>query len=181
MDSIKNIPTLHGEKIYLRRVLRSDICQEYVDWLNDPEINQYLETKYEVQTLESVIKYWKMRQSDYNSPWFAIVSKTSKVHIGNIKLGPINWNHQRADISIFIGNKIYWGKGIATEAINLLKDWAFNHIRLKKLYAGAYEMNIGSIKAFQKCGFVIEGTFENDAVFNNKRVNSVRLGIVNEK
>ena len=46
---------------------------------------------------------------------FAI--KTTDKHIGNIKLGPINWIHRYGDISLLIGDKDYWGKGIATEAI----------------------------------------------------------------
>ena len=174
------IPRLYGSKIYLRKVVRSDICQNYVDWLNDPEVNQYLETRHEEQTLNKLINYWDTRQLDSLSPWLAIVNLMTDEHIGNIKLGPINWIHKRADISIFIGNKDCWGKGIAQEAINLVKVWAFESLGLKKLYAGAYVVNIGSIKAFQKCGFVIEGTFKNDAILNNGRVNSVRLGILND-
>ena len=46
-------------------------------------------------------------------------------HIGNIKLGPIQWLHRRADLSLFIGDKSCWSLGYASEAIGLVRDWAF--------------------------------------------------------
>ena len=48
---------IDGDKIYLREVELSDVNQTYVNWLNDPKVNQYLETRYEVQTMDSVRKY----------------------------------------------------------------------------------------------------------------------------
>jgi len=41
-------------------------------------------------------------------------------HIGNIKLGPIDFIHKVSDVSYFIGEKEYWGKGIATLIIKIL-------------------------------------------------------------
>ena len=43
--------------------------------------------------------------------------KSKKIHIGNIKLGPIDFIHKNALISYFIGEKKYWGKNITTMAI----------------------------------------------------------------
>ena len=79
-------------------------------------------------------------------------------HIGNIKLGPIHWLHRRADLSLFIGERKYWGQGYASEAIALVRDWAFRELDLQKLNAGIYSGNHGSRRAFEKCGFELEGT-----------------------
>ena len=38
-------------------------------------------------------------------------------HIGNIKLGPINFIHKNAVISYFIGEKKLWKRGYTTLAI----------------------------------------------------------------
>ena len=113
------------DQLMLRQLNREDLTAEYVSWMNDPEVNQFLETRFLPQTYESILNYWDNHRDDACSPWFAMVSKFNEKHIGNIKLGPINRNHQTADISLFIGDKNSWGKGYATQAIVLLSDGHF--------------------------------------------------------
>lgn len=81
------------------------------------------------------------------------------VHIGNIKIGPIHKFYSYADISYFIGDKNYWGKGLATEAIKSLLKFGFEVINLNKIQAGVFASNIGSIKALEKAGLILEGNF----------------------
>lgn len=89
--------------------------------------------------------------------FMAICLKEGKRHIGNIKIGPINWLNRFTDIRLLIGEKDCWGKGYASEAIGLVVDIAFNKLGLHKLWAGAYDANQGSVKSFIKNRFSIEG------------------------
>ena len=98
-------------------------------------------------------------------------------HIGNIKLGPIRCHHRSADISLFIGDKSCWGKGFGAESISLLRDWAFRELDLQKLNAGIYEGNVGSRRAFEKCGFQLESTFRQEVVSEGQRIDLWRLGL----
>ena len=54
---VKTKIRINGDRIYLRKVELNDVNQVYVDWLNDPKVNQYLETRFDVQTIGSVRKY----------------------------------------------------------------------------------------------------------------------------
>ena len=36
---------IEGNNIYLREVRESDVTDDYYNWLNDSEVNQYLENK----------------------------------------------------------------------------------------------------------------------------------------
>ena len=74
-------------------------------------------------------------------------------HIGNIKLGPIDWNQGFGDIGFIIGAKECWGKGYAAESIQLLAGYAFGSLKLHKLTASCYAVNIGAIKTLKKAGF----------------------------
>jgi [ribosomal protein S5]-alanine N-acetyltransferase len=168
---------LCGKRIYLREVRETDANDDYYRWLNDPEVNQYLETRYIVQSKELIKKYIQDKQSSLDEPFFAICLIDNDRHIGNIKLGPINWIHRKADVSLFIGTKDLWGKGYASEAISLISDYAFNILGLNKLKAGAYAENTGSIKAFEKCGFKKEGVFKDDVLFEGELLDSVILGL----
>lgn len=164
---------LKGKNIYLRPIEISDATKDYVHWLNDPKVNQYLESRFLRSTLKNLKEYVKNIKKDPNYIFLAIVRKDSGKHIGNIKLGPINRHHKFAEIGIMIGDKNSWGCGFASEAINILSDFSFNKLKLHKIIAGAYENNTGSIKAFTKNGFVIEGVREKLFLFGGKYIDGV--------
>ena len=169
---------LKSSRLLLRSIQQSDINSTYLGWLNDPEVNCYLETRFVPQSIESLQAYWNDHRDDANSPWFAMQIVDNGPHIGNIKLGPINWLHRRADISLFIGNRDFWGKGIATESILLISEWAFQELDLQKLTAGVYAGNIGSRRAFEKAGFECEATLKDEVFFRGVRVDAWRMGLL---
>ena len=146
-----------GKHIYLRDVRLSDVNENYYRWMNDPEVTKFTESRFYPISEEALEDYVKEKQKDKDSIFLAIIFKENQKHIGNIKLGPINWIHRLADIGIIIGEKDYWGKGCATEAIRLISKYAFSTLNLHKLTAGCYKGNAGSGKAFKKAGFIEEG------------------------
>lgn len=168
---------LHSSRLLLRAVELDDLNPTYLGWINDSIVNRYLETRFLPHTLEALKSYWQKYHEDPSSPWFAICLKQDNRHIGNIKLGPIHWLHSRADISLFIGDSRCWGKGYASEAIALVRDWAFLNLDLYKLNAGIYAENHGSKFAFQKCGFEIEGRLIDECVLGGGRSDIIKLGL----
>ena len=172
---------INGDRIYLRKVELSDVNQAYVDWLNDPKVNQYLETRYELQTMDSVRKYVEKMVVKENELFFAICLIENDKHIGNIKLGPINSEHKFAEVSLFIGVKDQWGKGYATESISILSHYALDELKLHKLTAGCYANNIGSVKAFKKAGFIEEGIWKNQYLCNGEYVDRICFALINNE
>ena len=168
---------LENNNIFLRNVCLDDVNDSYYQWLNDPQVNQFLETRFMVQSKTKIAEFVTSKDGSSDEILLAICDKKLDLHIGNIKIGPINWVHRRADISLLIGNKAYWGKGIASQAIQLISQFAFQTLDLNKLMAGAYKTNIGSIKAFQKCSYNIEGEVEDYVLVNNQGVAMIKLGI----
>lgn len=169
---------LKSSRLLLRALTFDDINYRYVGWLNDPEVNTYLETRFLPQSLEALQTYWQAHRDDPSSPWFAIcLAGEDCRHIGNIKLGPIQWLHRSADLSLFIGDRSCWCKGYASEAIDLVCHWAFLELDLQKLNAGIYAGNTASRRAFEKCGFELEGTLRQEVVRAGQRLNVWRLGL----
>jgi len=168
---------LQTTRLRLRALEPSDLNATYLGWLNDPEVNRYLETRFLPQTMEALHNYWQAHRDDPASPWFAICLAADARHIGNIKLGPIHWQHRRADLSLFIGDRRCWGQGFASEAIARVRDWAFAELDLHKLSAGIYAGNLGSRRAFEKCGFELEGTLRHEVVCSGERLDIWRLGL----
>jgi RimJ/RimL family protein N-acetyltransferase len=150
-------PTLKSDVLILKELESNDVTQQYVDWLNDSEVNKYLESRY-IHHDKHVVK--EFVDDCYNSELdflFGIFLRNNMKHIGNIKLGPINTHHNYAEIGLIIGDKDSWGKGLANKAISMVTQFGFSQLKLAKIGAGCYESNIGSKKAFEKSGYKIEG------------------------
>lgn len=167
----KNKPQkiIENERLKLRPVAFDDVTDEYVSWLNDPEVNQFLEVRFQSHTLGTVRDFVEKTLNDSNSEFFAIVRKDVSKFIGTIKLGPINNIHHFADMSIVIGDRASWGKGYASEAISLFTDYAFKNLKMHKIFAGLYAENIGSFKAFLKAGYHEEFRSKNQYLIDRKR------------
>lgn len=150
---------LRGPRVHLRPLRASDASERYVAWLNDPDVNRFLEIRFVKHTLADVSEFLRKLEADESSAGFAIVLNEGARHIGNIKLGPINEHHGFGEVSLFIGEKDCWGKGLATEAIELVTEFAFQARGLRRVEAGAYASNQGSVKAFLKAGWRQEAVF----------------------
>ena len=169
-----------GERIYLREVRPVDVNDNYYCWMNDPEIKRYLESRFFPNDMDSLREHVNQKLKDRNSIFLAIVRIDTEHHIGNIKLGPIDWIHRLADVGVLIGDKDCWGKGYATEAIGLVARLAFRDLNLHKLTAGCYVVNKGSEKAFRNNGFVVEGVRLKHRFCEGTYVDTVILGLLNE-
>ena len=164
-------------RLLLRGLEPDDLNSTYLHWLNDSEVNRYLETRFLPQTMEALNSYWQEHRDDPTSPWFAICLQADERHIGNIKLGPIHWLHRRGELSLFIGDPSCWGQGYGSEAIQAVRDWAFAELDLQKLNAGIYAGNFGSRRAFEKCGFRLEGTLTSEVVSRGERLDVWKMGL----
>jgi ribosomal-protein-alanine N-acetyltransferase len=179
-DNPTALPDLYGNLCQLRPLMVEHVSSNYVGWLNDPQINQYLESRFAEHTLESVRSFVSDIITNGSAwlygIWVVSDSEPNGRHIGNIKLGTINYNHWTADIGFLIGDREYWGKGIASEAISLLVNFGFKR-GFRKITAGAYENNFGSAKAMLNAGFEVEGVRRNQIVFNGERSGVTLFGI----
>lgn len=172
---------LESSQIYLREVRLSDVNEDYYSWLNDPNVNQYLETRFIPRSIQNIEQHVSSLDGKADEIFFAICVKEDQKHIGNIKIGPINWIHRFADVSLLIGDKNYWGKGLATEAIELITGFGFRQLNLHKLKAGCYADNSGSKKAFLKVGYTVEGTLKQHFFSNGAYQDAFQLGILSDE
>lgn len=171
MNTIK-IYNQDETSIYLQSIDINDVSNTYVDWLNDPQVNQYLETRFTHQNIESVTSFIRATLSKTDEYLFTIRTK-DKHHIGNIKIGAINAHHGTGEISLFIGDKDSWGKGYATLAISLITYFAFSNLNLRKISAGAYKSNIASTRAFIKSGYEMDGVKKAHYISNEEVIDGV--------
>jgi len=169
---------LEGKNIYLRDLTLSDCEGAYLDWLNNSEINRYLESRLDHQTLESTQRYVLDIRESPDNYLFAIILKESNKHIGNIKIGPVHPKYKNAFIGYMIGERSEWGKGYATEAIYLVTKFCFDILGLHKVNAGVIAPNTGSIRALEKTGFTREAALREEVLIDDVYKDTYRYGIL---
>ncbi|MDD5072683.1 MAG: GNAT family protein [Candidatus Omnitrophica bacterium] len=133
---------LEGKQIYLRAIEKGDVKGNYPQWLNDREVcrnNAHGRFPNSAAKAESYVDRVNNSGSDLV---LAIVSKKNDRHIGNIALHGIDWIARNGEFAIIIGEKKYWGRGIAKEASGLLLRHAFLALNLHRVYCGTNEKNI---------------------------------------
>lgn len=176
MRAIPSKVHLQGDKVFLRNLVPEDISPAYVDWMNDREVVQFTESRFGTHSPDSVRAFVETCAANPSVLLLGIFDNQTSLHIGNIKLGPVDWHHLLADIGIIVGRKEYWGRGVAAESIVLLRDYAFADLGLHKLTAGCYVANVGSERAFEKAGFAIEARLPRHAKCGEERVDVLRFG-----
>lgn len=140
---------LISNQIYLKQLLVTDVDEKYINWLNDPIINRYLEVRHNPPTLSQQIKYVSECIKSKNESLLGIYLIQNKL-IGTLKLTFLD--SLTVEIGIMIGEKHLHGLGIGKSAISLIKKWAVENNFLS-LNAGYEAKNIPSAKLFESLGF----------------------------
>src|SRR6476660_576399 len=101
------LPTKH---LQLRSLTTAEATERYLGWMRDPLTTRYLEARLTEHSLGSLRNYIDSCNAGGVDLLLGIFLIDGS-HIGNIKLGPVDWYHQSASVGLLIGEKRYWGKG----------------------------------------------------------------------
>ena len=177
--SISHFPFIQGENLALCAV-NSNHAELYAKWKNDPVVRRYARNVIP-RTLDEQKKRSESGQQKFKDHInFEIWHKKDKKPIGRIGLGWIDWVNGWANAYIWIGEKDYWGKNIATEATELLIDYAFKELNLNKLHGGVAIENIGSWSVAEKLGFVLEGVEREEMYVDGKYLDNKTFCLLKE-
>jgi ribosomal-protein-alanine N-acetyltransferase len=167
---------IETQRLVLRTLTPADVTDRYVSWLEDPQVTRYLEVRFHRQSPDSVRAYVEQMNASPDTLLLGIFTRDGDTHIGNIKLGPIDRHHERAEVGIMIGDRGSWGRGYAGEAIKALTGHAFDHLGLHKVSCGLYADNEGSRRAFLKAGWFEEGRRREHWSCDGRRQDDVQMG-----
>jgi len=146
---------LSGSKLTLSQFKKSDITEEYISWLNNPDVVRYSNQRFVKHDKLSCNKYLKSFKNSDNL-FFAIKTKDTEETIGTITVY-VNSNHGTAEVGILIGKIDQWGQGYGQDAWNTTLDWLVNRDDIRKITAGTLSCNKSMIHIIEKSGMKIEG------------------------
>jgi RimJ/RimL family protein N-acetyltransferase len=84
-----------------------------------------------------------------------------------------------AEIGYWLGES-YWGRGIVTEALQLVTEYVFTTGNLLRLFALPFADNVGSMRVLEKAGYVREATLRSSSVKNGRPRDQALYARINE-
>ncbi|MFM2194724.1 MAG: hypothetical protein RL092_324 [Bacteroidota bacterium] len=168
-------------RVYLRPLEISDVNETYLEWFADDEVTAFLHVNGKALTKELVCKYIEDGRRSNSFYMHAICLVENDKHIGNLKVGPIHPKYRISDLPCVIGDRTQWGKGLATEAIKLGTQLAFSEYDIRKLTGDVHAGNIGSLKAYWKAGWVVEGVNRGRFLVDGENMDQILISCFNPK
>lgn len=173
-------PSLQTKRLLLLPLTLDFLSNKYLQWMKDYEVIKYIESggpNYDLKMLET---YLKQIESQNILSW-AIVIKKNMLHIGNIKIDPINHKNLYGEYGILIGDKDAWGKGYGKEASIEVINFCFKKLLLRKINLGLVAENKKALNMYKSLGFVEEGRYKNHTLLDDKYTDVIRMALFNSK
>jgi RimJ/RimL family protein N-acetyltransferase len=171
-------PIIYSDRIYLKALSIKHLSQDYVGWLNNATVNQYLETGGDYN-IEKLAEYLNSVEQNPILFWAIHLSKDDK-HIGNIKIDPVNLRHGVGEYGILLGDTKEWGKGYAREATERVLEYCFGpNLNLRKVVLGVVAKNTSAVNLYKKMGFETEGLYVKHGLYGSEYCDTVRMAIFN--
>jgi RimJ/RimL family protein N-acetyltransferase len=142
---------LNAENVKLRQLKPSDVTEQYINWLNNTEINQFLEVRTSIPRLIEQKEYVESCINSIDTFMLGIFSSKDEL-IGSTTLRNLPMN--TISVGLMIGEKSNHGKGIGKQVILLIANWAKKQ-RYSALEAGYDTRNLASARLFKSCGFKV--------------------------
>lgn len=152
----------------------------YYKWFGDEEVTKFNSHGLFPTTQKELDTFFEKCENDKSLLSFMILEKETEKHIGMCSLQRIDLINRSAEFAIIIGEKDYWGKGIATEAVHKLFEHGFNRMGINRIWSGTSILNKGMIKSFNKLGMTQEGTYKQAQFLNGKFEDVVAYAILKE-
>lgn len=172
-----NAVVLETERLLLKPLTINHLSDNYVSWLNDHEVNKYLETRggYTLEKLDAFL----VDQEKKDIFFWGIHLKHSMEHIGNIKIDPIDLNDSSGEYGILMGAKEQWGMGYAKEASQVVIEFCFKTLSLQKINLGVIENNKNAVSLYKKLGFDTYQVIQKYGYYDENESNLIRMTLQN--
>lgn len=150
-------PIIETKRLMLRQVTTEDAADMFA-YLSDQDVVKPMgldpfETIKDVW--DEINWYTSIYEKGTGIRWGITLKDSGKV-IGSCGFLNRHSKHFRAEVGYEV-NKDYWGQGIASEALEAVVKYGYQHLQLERIEALIEPSNVSSQKLVEKIGFLREG------------------------
>jgi RimJ/RimL family protein N-acetyltransferase len=171
-------PALQGTLVRLRAHEPGDL-PTLNDLMDDPEVGEGLGMLMP-QAVSGFTAFLQMAEQDPARATFVIERIDGGVPIGGCSLFAIETAQRTAVLGIWLG-KPHRDEGLGTDAVRTLCRFAFDHMNLQRVELNVFATNPRAKRAYEKVGFVVEGTRRRSGFVGGRHVDSYLMGLLTEE
>lgn len=169
---------LDGERVYLRSITYDD-TDIMVEWRNQENVKKYF--FYNGPFTKEIHENWMRNKVETGEvAQFIICLKEDDKPIGSTFLRDIDYKNNKAQYGIFIGTEDIRGMGIGKESLRLTIQYAFEELKMHRVYSLVKESNKPSIYHLLNSGFEIEAVLRDSEYCDGEYANVVIASILNK-
>lgn len=154
-----------------------DDIDNIMGWVNDPVVLEKF-ANFKSVSREDELEFLKTLLVSKGDKTYTV--EENGEYLGQVSINKIYWAAMNGRLAMAI-HPNHRGRGVATKAISLLIDKAFNEIKLHKLWMILKTDNIKGIELYQSMGFKVEAILKDEYVnpITNEYIDMVRLYKIN--
>ncbi len=173
-DPIVNI---RGEKVALGPLDRS-MLPDLTRWINDFSTLRTLGIDPRPMTAGEEEQWFTQVTSNPSTVHFAIYDLDDMAHVGGVNLHAIDHRHQTCELGIAILDPARRGKGLGTEAVVLITDYAIHALSMHNVQLRLLAFNQAGLRAYEKAGFREYGRRREAILHNGQRWDMVSMDVI---
>lgn len=173
---------LETERLVLRRITMNDYKMMFYNWACLEECSKFFPwaPAKDIDIYKDKVASWVANYENGLYFNWIIEYKRSKEVIGIINLHNVDEVNQVAETSYILCPK-YWGKGIMTEALNQVLQYAFEEIKVNRVQADVFQGNFASEKVLTKCGMQKEGIARKRYYKEGAYIDSIQYAVLRDE
>jgi RimJ/RimL family protein N-acetyltransferase len=174
-------PMLRGELVHLRPGERSDVPL-FVRWMSDARTTRHLAIRSPIG--QAIEERWfeEMLEHHGRDRWFFVICRhVDGRPVGSLDLHALDLTNGSAGIGIAIGDPAETGRGYGSDALRVLIRFAFDELRLERVWLDVYDENAGARRVYERLGFVHEATFRHGLFRRGRFLDVHRLALLREE
>jgi RimJ/RimL family protein N-acetyltransferase len=180
MNIQEQITIIDGPTFSLEPFSLKLVTEEYVSWLRDAKVNRYLIKPNSAITIEQTRNYCEEMLISENDLFFSILFKKNRRHIGNVRIGPIDFDSKVCRFSMMIGDHRCHNQGIGTDIVAKCIDYCFYDLNMKKFFLQVIDENKAAVRIYEKNGLRKEGLLKNHILCHGKPANLLIMSRLKE-
>lgn len=176
--NIRDRIVIDPARITLKPLNSHDVSDAYVDWLNDPEINKYLEIRHSVPiSKQDVIDFVDSCNKTGRYHWGIFYDGK---HLGNISCSRYSRRYNWVSVSTIIGKKEFRNSNLAKFSLAGAMEYFFIKAKFHRIQAGVYSINLFGITLLTYLGFRREGRLRQNILFEDQYIDTLLYAITRD-
>lgn len=142
---------LNGTLVDLLRFRPEDVGDDYLRWMQDPEVTRYIQARFQQHDIGSLQRF--VAGFDHRDRFiFAIQARETGERIGTftLRVDPV---HRFSSIGYLIGARAYWQGGFALDACRTGLDFVFFERKVRRVFEPTTANHLASNFNFKRLGF----------------------------